>query len=182
MTARAGARRLTRWTVSLSLLSRALAGSVVLGALVAATFGVMLIAVSHLRSSTTLQAQSRDVATATLQLEQVVNQLETSLRAYLLSGNKRFLASWLRAREDLPSAFENVNAVLANQPAQRKHTAQLSSLVHAYVTEYGLPLIAIYKVSPPAARSPVATREGVFRIDSIRNRLDDLQSSVARFD
>jgi signal transduction histidine kinase len=180
MTARAKARRLTRWTVSLSLLSRAIAGSVVLGALVAATFGVMLIAVSDLRSSTTLQAQSRDVATATLQLEQVVNQLETSLRAYLLSGNKRFLASWLRAREDLPSAFENVNAVLANQPAQRKHAAQLSSLVHAYVTEYGLPLIAIYKVSPPAARSPVATREGVFRIDSIRNRLDDLQRSEAR--
>src|SRR4051794_3785842 len=75
-------RRLSRRTASLPLLSRVLIGSAGLAVLVAAAFVVLLIAMSDLRSSTNTQARSKDVSTATLELERVVNDLESSLRYY----------------------------------------------------------------------------------------------------
>ena len=101
------APRCGNWLVSRSLLSRGVAGSVFLGVLVACAFGVMLVAVSDLRRSTNVQAQSRDITSATLGLEQLVDQLEMSLRAYLVSGNERFQTAWQRARGHLPAAIDD---------------------------------------------------------------------------
>ena len=156
-------QRATRWLSGRSLLSRALAGSVLLAILVAATFVVMLVAVSDLRRSTDVQAESRDVTSETLLLEQSVNQLEESLRAFVVSGNERFLGSWRQAHRNLSAASNNLNRLLADDPDQRRRAALLATLVNRYVTEYGLPLIAIAHVDPAAARAPVATREGLFR-------------------
>jgi signal transduction histidine kinase len=159
-----------------SLLSRAVAASALVAALVAATFAVMLIAVSDLNRSTDVQARSRDITSSTLSLEQVVNQLESSLRAYVLTGNRRFLGAWERARGQVDPSLADVRALLANDP----EVAQLSSLIHAYVSDYGEPVVRIYRMSPKAARSPVATREGAFQIDTIRGRLDGLLTNEAR--
>jgi signal transduction histidine kinase len=155
------------------------AGSVLLASFVAITFAVLFVAIAHLRSSTDVQAQARDVTTATLGLQQVVNQLETSLRAFVVTGDSRFLASWRRARGQLGRAVDQLDRELADQPAERRRAAEISGLTNAYVTEYGEPLIAIYKVSPPAARAPVATREGLFRIDTIRTGLARLLAGEA---
>ncbi len=172
-----GAGRARRWTTSLPLGRRAAAGSIVLAALVAATFGVLFVAISHLRSSTDVQARSRDVTGATLGVESLVDELETSLRAFVVSGNDRFLVSFRRARTELPPAYAKVTRLLAGQPAESWQATQLSQLTSAYISEYGVPLIAIARVSAAAARAPVATREGVFRIDAIRSRLDRLLTS-----
>lgn len=53
--------RLRSWLLSRSLLSRGIAGSVFLGVLVASAFAAMLVAVSDLRHSTNVQAQSRNI-------------------------------------------------------------------------------------------------------------------------
>jgi signal transduction histidine kinase len=170
-------RRLTNWTDSFSLLTKAIAASVLLAVLVAGTFVLLLITVSDLRSSTNAQTQSRDFTTATLQLQEVVNQLEVSLRSFVVSDNDRFLISWRQARRELPPAMAKIGALLKDDTLESQATAQLSLLLGAYVTEYGLPLIKIARLSPDAARSPVATREGVLRINTIRMRLDRLLTS-----
>src|SRR5947207_1760901 len=69
-------QRVTRALASLSLLSRLVVGSLLVGVLVAVAFVALLSAMSHLRRSTNQQAQSKDVTAATLGLEKVVNQLE----------------------------------------------------------------------------------------------------------
>ena len=171
--------RLARWLISRSLLCRAVAGSVLLAFLVAGTFALMLIAVSDLRRSTNVQARSRHVTSATLRLEQVVNQLEASLRAFVISGNERFLSSWRQARGRLPAATGDLSTSLAGEAEEGRLAGQLSSLVRAYVADYGLPLITISRIDPAAARAPVATREGLFRVNSIRTRLDGLLSEEA---
>ena len=112
--------RLTQWLVSRSLLSRAVAGSVLLALLVAGTFALMLVAVSNLRSSTNVQARSRDVTSSTLRLEQVVNQLEASLRGFVISGDARFLGSWRAGREPCPDATQQVTDALAGQRDQER--------------------------------------------------------------
>jgi signal transduction histidine kinase len=170
-------RRLKRWLLSRSLLSRGVVGSILLGVLVACAFGVMLVAVSDLRRSTNVQAQSRSITSSTLELEQLVDQLEMSLRAYLVSGNDRFQTAWRRARGQVAEAIEGMESQLTSQPAQHRQAITVSALIEAYIREYGTPLIAIYGAEPAAARAPVATQEGLRRITSIRGQFDNLLAS-----
>jgi signal transduction histidine kinase len=170
-------RRLRQWLVSRSLLSRGVGGSLFLGVLVACAFAVMLVAVSDLRRSTNVQAQSRNVTSSTLGLEQLVDELEMSLRAYLVSGNERFQTAWRRARGRVPAATQAVQSQLSGQPAQRRQAIALTALIQAFIREYGAPLITIYQVEPSAARAPVATKEGLSRINAMRGRFDSLVGS-----
>jgi signal transduction histidine kinase len=166
--------RLSRRTGSLPLLSRLLIGSAVLAVLVGAAFALALLAVSDLRNSTNAQAHSKDVSTATLELERVVNQLESSLRGYVNSGNPFYLTQWRQGRHALPDALTRLSKLVALQPAQAAQAQELASDTRAYVTDYGVPLIAIFKVDRGVARSSDATREGIGRISTIRRGLTDL--------
>ncbi len=168
-------RRLKHATDSLSLLARVIAGSVVLAVLVAGAFGILLITTSHLRHSTNEQAQSRNLTKATLGLERVVNELEVGLRSYVISdADNRFLSSWRQGRADLPAAIASVEQLIPHEIARQHEVERLAALIRAYINEYGLPLITIAQISPGVARSPVATRQGLTRIDAIRGQLAKL--------
>ena len=77
-------RALRNWLDSRSLVTKAVTASIVLSVLVAGAFVVLLVTLSDLQSSTNVQTRSRNATTATLQLQQVVNQLESSLRGYIV--------------------------------------------------------------------------------------------------
>jgi signal transduction histidine kinase len=70
-----------------------------------------------------------------------------------------------------------VEKLVATQPLPQRQARSLANLTNAYVHEYAIPLIAIYKVSPQAARLPAATQEGLRRISSIRRELSALLTS-----
>ena len=66
----------------------------VLAVLVAIAFAVVLLAMSNLRSSTDEQVQANRVTASTLRLERVVDELEESLRSFVLTRNDRIRQSW----------------------------------------------------------------------------------------
>jgi signal transduction histidine kinase len=173
-------RRLARESSSLPLLNRVVVGSALLAVLVAGAFFVLLIAMSDLRRSTNAQAHSKDVSTATLDLERVVNGLEVSLRGYLISGSNRFLNGWTQNRAELPKASSALVQLVASDPTQSRRARDLSTETSAYVTEYGNNIIRLYQLSHAAARQNVVTQEGFLRIDNIRNELADLLSNENR--
>jgi signal transduction histidine kinase len=175
--ARRGLRRPVDWLLSRSLLVRATTASVLLAVLVGAAFALMLLVVSHLQRSIDTQAQSRDETNATLELEQVADQLESSLRAYVISGDSRFLTSFGQARSYLPVAVWNVNRLLVGQRGELGQARGAASQIRAYVAEYALPLIRIFKLRPGVARGPVATGEGLYWTDGIRTQLSRLLAS-----
>ena len=150
-----------------------------LAVLVVCAFGVMLVTVSDLQRSADVQAQARGSTSATLEIEELVDELAMNLRAYFVSGNERFQAAWRRTRGRAPAAIQGMESQLASQPAQHRQAVQLSDLINGYIGEYGVPLIAIFHDSPAAARAPVATREGLRRITAIRIRFDHLLTSEA---
>src|SRR5437764_8665900 len=172
--------RVSRGTVSLPLLSRVVIGSAGSSILIAGAFAVLLIAMSDLRSSTNAQAHSKDVSTATLEVERVVNQLEAGLRGYVNGGGASFLASWQQARRNLPQALADLNRVVATQPTETRQAHELAFQTHDYITEYGVQLIKIYHVNQKVARLPVATRTGLARISDIRDLLSGLLAGEDR--
>jgi signal transduction histidine kinase len=172
--ARRGLRRVKQRIAALPLLGRVVLASTAIAILVSGTFAVLLLAMADLRSSTNAQAHSKDVTAATLGLERDVNGLEANLRAYVISGNDRFLRLWHEARESLPTSLAKVRQVVADQPTQSQQAAMLESQIEAYVSEYGVPVLGIARVSPEAARAPVVTTEGLTRINGIRARFTKL--------
>jgi len=169
--------RVARRTASIPLLSQVVVASALITLLVTGVFAVFLIAMSDLRGSTNVQARSKDVTTATLGLERVVNELEANLRAFVISGNDRFLRPWRQARDALPEAIAGLDKLVADQPVQREQLSRLTPRIQEYVSDYGVPLISIARVSPEAARAPVATTEGLRRINSVRSQLSRLLAS-----
>ena len=105
-------RPVRRWVDSISLTTSAVAATAVFALLVAGTFVILLVTVSDLKQSTSVQRHSRDVTAATLRLQAVVNQLEAGLRAFLLSGNDRFLVSWRAARQELSPALSSIDRLI----------------------------------------------------------------------
>jgi len=176
------AARAARSVRESSLLERVVLGSAALALLVATTFAVLLLALSDLRSSTNEGSRSKEVTAATLDLQRVVNELETSLRNFVITGDDRFLAPWREARAAVGPAFDRVEKLVAAEPDELGQAAILRGQVGDYVVNYGLPLIRIVRDDhdPAAARAPVATREGLRRIDGIRRNLDQLLGSEDR--
>jgi signal transduction histidine kinase len=172
--ARRALDRLSGRTSPVPLLHQVVFASALIAVLVTGAFAVLLVAMSDLRGSTNAQARSKDVTAAALGLERVVNELEANLRAFVISGNDRFLRPWRQARASLPRAIAGVERLVADQPEQRQQLQSLAPQIEEYVSDYGVPLISIARVSPEAARAPVATTEGLLRINTVRAGLSEL--------
>jgi signal transduction histidine kinase len=157
-----------------TIVARLLGAIGVLALLVATAFAIVLLAMSDLRSSTDEQAQANRVTTAALRLERVVDELEQSLRGFVLTRNARIRSSWDRARADLGPAIGALRARVADQPTQARLAAGIVGEVRSYVSDYGSLLVEIAVLSPADALSPTATREGLTRIGNIRRGLSRL--------
>ena len=75
---------------------------------------------ANLRGSTSEQAQANKVTAAALRLERVVDELDQSLRGFVLTRNSGIRQSWDRARRDLPSAIAGLERLVEGQPAQAR--------------------------------------------------------------
>ena len=160
---------------SAPIAARVLGAIGVLAVLVAVAFAVVLLAMSNLRGSTDEQVQANRVTASTLRLERVVDELEQSLRGFVLTRNARIRAELGPA----PAAScrrrrRRSTKLVAAQPQQAQLAWHRRSGRSASTsTDYGEPLIAIALESP--ARGALAGRvaEGLTRIGQIRREPGD---------
>jgi signal transduction histidine kinase len=164
-------RRLVEGVSSAPIAARVLGAIGVLAVLVAVAFALVLLAMANLRGSTDAQVQANRVTASALRLERVVDELEQSLRGFVLTRNAGLLAGWNRARDDLPAAIVDLERRVEEQPAQALRVRAIVEHARAYVADYGIPLTAIALESPAAALSDAATTEGLTRIGEIRRGL-----------
>jgi CHASE3 domain sensor protein len=180
MSLRARFRRGADAAAEAPIVARVLGAIGLLAVLVATAFAIVLLAMSNLRSSTNEQVQANKVTTATLRLERVVDELEQSLRSFVLTRNPSIRESWDRARTDLPAAIGDLQRHVATQPVQAGVARGVVGQIRSYVSDYGNLLIEIAVESPPAALSATATREGLTRIGSVRKGLSRLLAAEDR--
>jgi CHASE3 domain sensor protein len=104
---RVSLRRLIALPNELTLRTQVIVGSLAVAVVVTATYILLLVAMSDLQRSTNAQARSRDVTAATLGLERVVNQLDLSLRGFIITDNERLLLTWNQAHTALGPAISS---------------------------------------------------------------------------
>jgi len=154
-----------------SLVSRILAASCLLALLVAASFGVLIVAIDSLRHANERETQSKDVTVAALQLENTVISLETALRGYALTKNKRLKNSFYAAYDEVPAASKRLQTLVADDPVQAERVRQIAASTREYINDYAINMIEfIIPNDPQVALTPDATGTGRRMIANIQGQ------------
>jgi signal transduction histidine kinase len=148
--------------------------SALLMLLVGAGFVVLLLSVQDLRHSEQQARHAQAVLANANQLERLVVDLETGQRGFAITGQERFLEPWQTARSQLPGRLTALAGLVADDPAERARSDEISREVTSYVQDYSVPLVEAVRRDPASARSDAATTEGIRRVEAIRSVLDEL--------
>jgi signal transduction histidine kinase len=155
------------------LTGRMVVASAVLALIVGAAFTVLLIAITGLRASTELGRETQDELAAIDALERLAVDLETGLRGYVITRERRFLEPWEDGRTALPATAARLRRLAAGEPGDVARTERIVQAINDYIRDYGEPLIDVVR-RDPAARDVEGTDEGKQRTDALRasfNRL-----------
>jgi len=143
-----------------------IAGGVVVCFLVAELV-VVVLGFSGVKDRTAAEQRAEQSATAALKIEQLVVDLQTGSRGYVISHDERFLRPWRAAQRALPGQAD-VLATVHPGPYAR----EVNSRWRSYLDEWSIPLVRLAKVSPDAARASVSTGVGDRLVTEIRGLID----------
>ncbi|MEU6840390.1 CHASE3 domain-containing protein [Streptomyces sp. NPDC046716] len=168
---------------SLGLTSLTVAASVLLASLIGVAFAVLLWAISDANSSVSDRRASRTALVEAGTMEQLLLDLETGQRGFVITAREDFLQPWPAARERLPSASRRFTAS-ATSPAQLRAAERIARDVESFLHAYSEPLVAMVRRGDPAAAGLERTAEGKRRVDALRARFDtymeDERAQLAR--
>ena len=153
-----------------------------LATVVAAVIGVIvasaLLAILSLRSSEASESRAKDVTVATLRVQELAVEIQSSLRGYVLSENPRlnprFLSLLHEQRAELPGALGALDKLVVDDPVQLRRAHAAATQLRDYLTDYVDPVITIAKVSPADARGPASGQEDKLRQEGIHNTLGQI--------
>ncbi len=83
-----------------------------------------------LKGANFLQGQTAKVIDKLQYLNVLVMDADSSLRGYFLSGSEVYLGPLRTASSEIDAQFSELDQLLADNPAQRKHLAQLHAIVY----------------------------------------------------
>ena len=162
---------------SLSLATRMVVASTVVALLVAAVFVGLILALSALRAATEEEARSKDVSVATLELENLVLDVDAGLRGYVLTGKLEFLTTYHAARPKLQGRIKHLERLAARDSAQLPRVRALTAQIRRYLNEYADPVIGFAQTGSLAAGRDATATEGMRRIEEIRGRFDEFRTA-----
>ena len=158
------------------LIARMVLASGLLALLVGGAFAVLLLALEDERQATDLSRHSERVLVAARTLEQLVIDLETGERGFLLTDDERFLGPWDSAQAALPDATGELER-LARVPRQRARAQAIAEGIASYLEDYSLPVVEAARRGDPAAKSVATAQEGMRRVDALRAEFDRLRTT-----
>ena len=147
-----------------------------LALIVGTAFAAMLRAVDRERDALELSRHSERVLVAARRLEQLVIDLETGERGFLLTDSERFLEPWTAAQAALPAAIRDLER-LARVPHQHERAEALGTAITSYLEEYSIPLVEGARRGDPAVKSVATADEGRNRVDEVRDEFDGLRTA-----
>jgi signal transduction histidine kinase len=150
---------------------RLAAASGVLAIIIGATFGLLLVAIDDVRNTNRLADRSRTALTASDGIAELVLDLETGSRGFVITEREQFLGPWKVALAEFPGQAKRFIAV-AGSPDQERRARGIVGAVKSYIGAYSIPLVQAVRRGSPAASSVAVTASGRRRVDAIRARID----------
>jgi signal transduction histidine kinase len=153
----------------LGLTNLTVAASGLLALLIGVAFTVLLWAIADANSSTSARRASRTALVEAGNLEQLVLDIETGQRGFVITKREEFLQPWQEARKEFPAEARRFTES-ATSAEQRRTAGQLTQDVGSLLNDYSVPLVEAVRRGDPAASSLAATAEGKRRVDALRVR------------
>jgi len=161
---RRGGGRLTRRTVTVSVL---------LSAVIGGAFSLLALAIDALRDSEERANHALQVLVAANRLERLVIDVETAQRGFIITGKTGFLQPWYQARAGFAkqaAALDHLAA--AGNAGQGVRAQQLTRAADSYIREYSVPLVTAAQSDLGSARTAAVTVEGNRRVNALRDNFD----------
>jgi signal transduction histidine kinase len=144
---------------------------------VGATFAFLLLAIAQLRESAQLTRRASDELIAADAVEQVVIDLETGVRGYVITGEERFLQPFNDARAAMPGQASTLKRLVSDNPVEVEQARRIIQDIELYIQDYAAPLVAGVARHDPSAHSIATTDEGRRRVDLLRGEIDSLRAA-----
>ena len=162
----------------MSLARRMWLASAALALLVGAAFTALILAVSAQREATNRETRSKDVTVASLRLERLVSDVESSFLSYTVTNDERSLEVYRAARPKLPSQYRALERLVSDDPGQRARAQTLETQINDYVVYFVGPLIAILREEPNLPDDDAAVaQQGKYYTDEIRRLFVNFRSA-----
>src|SRR5207249_5482183 len=122
---------------------------------------------SGVKNRTAAEQRAEQSATAAMKIEQLVIDLQTGSRGYVISQDARFLQPWRAAQRALPGQADVLATVHPGAFAR-----EVNSRWRLYLSDWSIPLVRLAKVNPEAARASVSAGVGDRLLTELRALLD----------
>jgi putative nucleotidyltransferase with HDIG domain len=151
-------------------------------------FGVLVHAVVDLRAETDARRDAQEIRIAADRLLKSVLDMESGMRALLITGEPRFLEPWEEGRRRIPGErrrFTRLAALRSEGPTVPGSVIhRLDQRIASYVADFSVPLVRHAREhSLPRHRHVTEVAEGKRRVDELRRlfaRVQDAESLRVR--
>lgn len=156
-----------------SLSRRVLVASGLLAVVILVTFGVLIGSIVNLRKDAGSAAHSEAVLAAVSQSEQLLVEIQTGTRGFLLTGDRSFLDPWAAGVRGLPSTLDRLIRLVSDNAAQEARARAIQQEALSY-QGYSVRLVQATRLHRDFAAAPRQISDG-------QQRVDALQASFAGF-
>ncbi|HSC91422.1 MAG TPA: ATP-binding protein [Gaiellaceae bacterium] len=161
-----------------SIAGRLVLASAAFALLVAIAFALLVASVDDLRGATEREARAKNVTVGVLAAEKLVVDLESGVRGYAITGDRRFLRPYTEGRKRMPGVLDDLRELTAQDPAAKQLGGQLAAQIAQYADEYAAPVVLIARDNQEAAQSSDSFQVGRQRVDAIRRQFETLLDVV----
>jgi signal transduction histidine kinase/CHASE3 domain sensor protein len=161
------------------LTARLAAGGVLLLAIVATAFALLIGAIGKLRDASDEAQRSAGTIGLGHRTEKLVIDIETGSRGFIITHDEAFLDPWRAGRRLLQPSLTRLEQRVARAPAEAALVAQLRERARSYLEDYSEPLVQQAERGLPAARRTIASEEGKRRVDEMRSLFTRLGAAEA---
>lgn len=159
------------------LTRRIVVASGIIVVLAIGAYSLLFLVIIDLRDSAAVANRSKAVLSSANRLQRLVTDLETDVRGFIITGDRRLLTPLADAQSDALKEGRNLERLTAqNDPALAARARQINRDTDAYVNDYSVPLVTAIREEPASARALATIAEGEQRLQPLRTDFDSFMA------
>ena len=158
------------------LTARLLVATLVLALVVTVAFVFLLFAMDDVSAVRSVARHSVEETGTARDVRNLLIDLESGQRGFIITGDPSFLAPWEAGRRALPERAAAL-AAMADDPGQAARAKQLETDVLAYLNDYSMPLVNAARRGDSAVRSREVSADGERRMEALRREVDNYNAT-----
>lgn len=148
-------------------------------------YALLFTVIADLHHSAGATGRSKAALSSANRLERLVTDLESQVRGFVITGDRRLLTPLDDAQDDAIAEGRNLVRITAaasaadsgSGSAQADRARRLVHDTEGYVHDYSIPLVMAIRRNPAAVRSPATITEGEQRLAPLRSRFEAFMSA-----